>query len=87
MTGKPKITRFKESVLSKFQIYNSIFLTLPFDRINKTGVLLPLFHETCLKVLKMVMILQKLSKTFLLNTKLDDLKKVKSIFCLGLFNI
>jgi phosphoenolpyruvate carboxylase len=52
MTGKPKITRYKESVLSKFQIYNSIFLTLPFDRINKTGVLLPLFHETCLKGFK-----------------------------------
>ena len=52
MTGKPKITRFKESVLSKFQIYNSIFLTLPFDRINKTGVLLPLFHETCLNGFK-----------------------------------
>ena len=52
MTGKPKITRFKESVLSKFQIYNSIFLTLPFDRINKTGVLLPLFHETCVKGFK-----------------------------------
>ena len=47
MSGKPKVTRFKESVLSKFQIYNSIFLTLPFDSINKTGVLLPLFHETC----------------------------------------
>ena len=52
MTGKPKITRFKESVISKFQIYNSIFLTLPFDRINKTGVLLPLFHETCLNGFK-----------------------------------
>tara|TARA_B100000768_G_scaffold101812_1_gene94807 strand:- start:199 stop:2784 length:2586 start_codon:yes stop_codon:yes gene_type:complete len=52
MIGKPKITRFKDSVLSKFQIYNSIFLTLPFDRINKTGVLLPLFHETCLKGFK-----------------------------------
>ena len=47
MSGKPKVTRFKESVLSKYQIYNSIFLTLPFDSINKTGVLLPLFHETC----------------------------------------
>jgi phosphoenolpyruvate carboxylase len=47
MSGKPKITRFKENVLSKFQIYNSIFLTLPFNTINKTGVLLPLFHETC----------------------------------------
>ena len=33
-------------------IYNSIFLTLPFDSINKTGVLLPLFHETCIKGFK-----------------------------------
>ena len=36
MSVKPKVTRFKESVLAKFQIYNSIFLTLPFDKINKT---------------------------------------------------
>ena len=87
MTGKPKITRFKESVLSKFQIYNSIFLTLPFDRINKTGVLLPLFHETCLKGFKNGNDPSKIVEDFLLNTKLEDLKKVKSIFCLGLFNI
>ena len=52
MSVKPKVQRFTESVLSKFQIYNSIFLTLPFDSINKTGVLLPLFHETCIKGFK-----------------------------------
>ncbi len=49
MTVQPKLTRFKEQVLSKFQIYNSIFMTLPFDAVTKTGVLLPLFHETCQK--------------------------------------
>ncbi|NNF75451.1 MAG: phosphoenolpyruvate carboxylase [Flavobacteriaceae bacterium] len=49
MTIQPKLIRFKEQVLSKFQIYNSIFMTLPFDTITKTGVLLPLFHETCKK--------------------------------------
>ena len=49
MSLAPKLTRFNESVLSKFQIYNSIFMTLPFDTISKTGVLLPLFHETCKK--------------------------------------
>ena len=52
MSIKPKAQRFTESVLSKFQIYNSIFLTLPFDSVNKTGVLLPLFHETCVKGFK-----------------------------------
>lgn len=49
MSVEPKLTRFKHSVLSKYQIYNSIFMTLPFDAITKTGVLLPLFHETCVK--------------------------------------
>ncbi len=49
MSIQPKLTRFKQSVLSKYQIYNSIFMTLPFDSITKTGVLLPLFHETCKK--------------------------------------
>jgi len=49
MAVKPKLERFKQNVLSKFQIYNSIFMTLPFDQITKTGVLLPLFRETCEK--------------------------------------
>ncbi|SFZ90578.1 phosphoenolpyruvate carboxylase [Flaviramulus basaltis] len=52
MSVEPKLTRFKQSVLSKYQIYNSIFMTLPFDAITKTGVLLPLFHETCEKGFK-----------------------------------
>jgi phosphoenolpyruvate carboxylase len=47
MHKQPKLTRFNENVLSKYQIYNSIFMTLPFDTITKTGVLLPLFHEIC----------------------------------------
>jgi len=49
MSTPPKLTRFNQNVLSKYQIYNSIFMTLPFDAITKTGVLLPLFHETCQK--------------------------------------
>ncbi|HMI07148.1 MAG TPA: phosphoenolpyruvate carboxylase [Flavobacterium sp.] len=43
----PKIERFNQSVLSRYQVYNSVFLTLPFDSINNTGVLLPLFAEVC----------------------------------------
>ncbi|QLE02563.1 phosphoenolpyruvate carboxylase [Galbibacter sp. BG1] len=49
MLRKPKIDRFNESVLSRYQIYNSIFITLPFDEIGNTGVFLPLFSETCEK--------------------------------------
>ncbi|MDN3491160.1 phosphoenolpyruvate carboxylase [Winogradskyella bathintestinalis] len=49
MPTQPKLTRFNQNVLSKYQIYNSIFMTLPFDSVTKTGALLPLFHETCQK--------------------------------------
>jgi phosphoenolpyruvate carboxylase len=43
----PKIERFNQDVLSKYHIYNSVFITLPFDSIDNTGVLLPLFTEVC----------------------------------------
>ena len=43
----PKIERFQQNVASKYTIYNSVFITLPFDEINNTGVLLPLFSEVC----------------------------------------
>jgi phosphoenolpyruvate carboxylase len=48
----PKIERFNQNVLSKYQVYNSLFLTLPFDAIDNTGVLLPLFTEVCEKGFK-----------------------------------
>jgi phosphoenolpyruvate carboxylase len=43
----PKIERFNQNVLSKYHVYNSVFITLPFDAIDNTGVLLPLFSEVC----------------------------------------
>ncbi|MFK8059038.1 MAG: phosphoenolpyruvate carboxylase [Polaribacter sp.] len=49
MNNLPKLERFNENVLSKYQIYNSIFITLPFDTIDDTGVLLPLLHKVCNK--------------------------------------
>jgi phosphoenolpyruvate carboxylase len=47
MYAPSKIERFNQTVRSKYQIYNSVFLTLPFDAIDSTGVLLPLFAEIC----------------------------------------
>ena len=42
MARKPKIDRFNEKILSRFQIYNSLFLTLPFKTIKQTSLFLPL---------------------------------------------
>ncbi len=47
MYKSQKLEKFNQNVWSKYKIYNSLFLTLPFDKINKTGVLLPLFTEMC----------------------------------------
>ncbi len=49
MARKTKIERFRDYVVSKFQIYNSLFLTLPFESIPQTALLLPLFSDFCSK--------------------------------------
>ena len=49
MARKTKLERFNDNVLSKFEIYNSLFLTLPFDSIAQTSLYLPLFSDFCKK--------------------------------------
>jgi len=41
------LQHFKNLVGIKFQLYNSLFTSLPFHRIEKTGVLLSLFLLQC----------------------------------------
>ena len=48
MARKTKLERFNEYVLSKFQIYNSLFLTLPFDNVKNTSLFLPIFSTFCI---------------------------------------
>lgn len=43
------LERFNQEVLDKYKIFNSIFITLPFDEISDTGAMLPLFEDTCKK--------------------------------------
>ena len=49
MNIQPKSKRFNQNILTKYQIYNSIFITLPFDNIRNTGVLMPLLKSECEK--------------------------------------
>jgi phosphoenolpyruvate carboxylase len=44
-----KKERFDDNVLSRYQVYNSIFLTLPYEGIANTGVMLPLFEKICIE--------------------------------------
>jgi phosphoenolpyruvate carboxylase len=41
------LQQFQDQVGYKFQLYNSLFLSLPYDRIEKTGILLSLFVYNC----------------------------------------
>ena len=45
-TGQKELT-FNNEVVSRFELYNSLFLTLPFYKIKDTGTLLPLFIKHC----------------------------------------
>ena len=38
---------FNNEVVSRFELYNSLFLTLPFYKVKDTGTLLPLFIKHC----------------------------------------
>ncbi|MDA8728774.1 phosphoenolpyruvate carboxylase [Flavicella sp.] len=49
MSKQTKLSRFNDNVLAKYQVYNSVFMTLPFDTVSKTGTLLPLFNQTCME--------------------------------------
>lgn len=44
-----KRERFADKVLSRYQVYNSIFSTLPYESITNTGVMLPLFEKICIE--------------------------------------
>ncbi|MEO6136474.1 MAG: phosphoenolpyruvate carboxylase [Ginsengibacter sp.] len=41
------LRNFKNYVALKYQLYNSLFTSLPFHRIEKTGILLSLFFNLC----------------------------------------
>jgi phosphoenolpyruvate carboxylase len=43
----PRLQAFRERVALKYQLYNGLFLALPFEDLADTGVQLPLFANAC----------------------------------------
>lgn len=37
--------KFRQIVENKFQIYNSLFMSLPYDKMTNIGMLLPFLYE------------------------------------------
>lgn len=46
-SSKDNLAQFDANVGIKFQLYNSLFLSLPFYGVDRTGILLSLFSEAC----------------------------------------
>jgi len=46
-TNTSELQRFKNLVGIKFQLYNSLFTSLPFHRVESTGILIPLLLVNC----------------------------------------
>ncbi len=47
-----RLETFKKTVTNKFNVYNSLFLNLPYRNIENVGMLIPLLFEQCEKGLK-----------------------------------
>ncbi|QCX54215.1 phosphoenolpyruvate carboxylase [Elizabethkingia sp. JS20170427COW] len=45
MKTEEKIQKFRQIVKNKFQIYNSLFMSLPYDEMSNIGMLLPFLYE------------------------------------------
>jgi len=52
MQQTKRLEEFKKTVTNKFNIYNSLFLSLPYNNIENVGVLIPLLLDQCEKGLK-----------------------------------
>ncbi|WP_435625010.1 phosphoenolpyruvate carboxylase [Flagellimonas sp.] len=44
-----RLEEFKKSVVNKFTIYNSLFLSLPYRNIENVGILIPILFDQCEK--------------------------------------
>ncbi|MFN5421843.1 MAG: phosphoenolpyruvate carboxylase [bacterium] len=47
INSSTELTRFNNEVGIKYQLYNSLFTSLPFHRIEKTGIMLSLLQSNC----------------------------------------
>ena len=47
MKNPDSLVEFDKSVKKKFNVYNSLFLNLPFRNVSSIGILIPIMHNTC----------------------------------------
>ncbi|KQC29682.1 phosphoenolpyruvate carboxylase [Flagellimonas eckloniae] len=67
MQQSKRLEEFKKSVTNKFNIYNSLFMNLPYRNIENVGMLIPLLLDQCEKGLKEGKTPQEILETFFSN--------------------
>lgn len=67
MQQTKRLEEFKKSVTNKFNIYNSLFLSLPYNNVENVGILIPLLLEQCEKGLKAGKEPQEILEVFFTN--------------------
>ena len=81
------LQQFKNYVGIKFQLYNSLFTSLPFHRIEKTGILLSLLANNCEEGYKKKLSPVRSLKNFLTNILPTRTKRTRLIFYFVLYNM
>lgn len=67
MHQSDRLEEFKKSVNNKFNIYNSLFLSLPYSNVENVGMLLPLLLDQCQRGLKSGLNPQEILDAFFQN--------------------
>ncbi|MDQ3633267.1 MAG: phosphoenolpyruvate carboxylase [Acidobacteriota bacterium] len=82
MTQHDSTEKFENTIGINFQLYNSLFLSLPFYQIEKTGIMLSLFSQICEEGFeKSKSPMQIIDEFFATNTSLkDEDKKLDLLF-------
>ncbi|WP_154222469.1 phosphoenolpyruvate carboxylase [Marinicella rhabdoformis] len=84
MTAKTIIDTYHRTVVNKFQVYNSLFLNLPFDQVNQVGVLLPLLVHDCQQAYQQAKSPQVIIEAFM-DSHLGDLSESERVAVLFKF--
>lgn len=84
MTAKTIIDTYHRTVVNKFQVYNSLFLNLPFDQVHQVGVLLPLLVHDCQQAYQQAKSPQVIIEAFM-DSHLGDLSESERVSVLFKF--
>ncbi|MUH37329.1 phosphoenolpyruvate carboxylase [Zobellia amurskyensis] len=75
MPHSKRLVEFKKSVNNKFNVYNSLFLNLPYRNIENVGMLIPLLLDQCQKGLSSGLNPQEILEAFFQNYAHIDSEK------------